>query len=195
TTRGLTVYCTARIDAVQNPSAQADQDRYLRALTASQMVDWIEYGNYVSRVKYAPLAVKGPKGRPQLATPAWPVMVQDSTRSTIPDARFMVSYWHNEEKGSDVNVASHLLIDLFSGNIDAAIVVSNDSDLKLPVAEARRRIPVAILNPRGGPSAGDLRPGHVPGAGHHWNRGLVVQDYLTNQLADPVGGVSKPAGW
>ena len=61
------VYCTARIDAVSNPSGQADQDVYLKALVAAGSVDHIEYGTYVSRVKTAPLAVRGPRDRPQLA--------------------------------------------------------------------------------------------------------------------------------
>ena len=51
------VYCTARIDAVSNPSGQADQDIYLKALLATGSVDHIEYGTYVSRVKTAPMAV------------------------------------------------------------------------------------------------------------------------------------------
>ena len=189
------IYCTARINAAQNQSAHADQDKYLKALTQTNSVDWIEFGNYVSRVKYAPLALKGPNGRPSVATSAWPVMVQDSNGNNVEDARFMVSYWHNEEKGSDVNVASHLLIDLFAGSIDAAIVVSNDSDLKLPIAHARTLIPVGVLNPRGGPSAGDLRPPHHPGLGPHWNRGLTSSDYIANQLPDSVGTVSKPVDW
>ncbi|MBY4403095.1 NYN domain-containing protein [Rhodococcus fascians] len=189
------VYCTARVDAVQSPSAHTDQDKYLKALTNAGAVDWIEYGNYVSRVKYAPLALRQPNGRPELATADWPVMVQDSAGNKVDDARFLVSYWHNEEKGSDVNVASHLLIDLFAETIDAAIVVSNDSDLKLPVAHARTRIPVGILNPRGGPSAGDLRPDHHPGQGPHWNRGLTVPDYVGSQMPDSVGNVTKPQEW
>ena len=35
-----------------------------------------------------------------------------------------------EEKGSDVNVATHLLADVFTGEVEAAMVISNDSDLK-----------------------------------------------------------------
>jgi len=42
-----------------------------------------------------------------------------------------------EEKGSDVNVATHLLLDALAQPpaMDAAIVISNDSDLELPVRE------------------------------------------------------------
>ena len=40
----------------------------------------------------------------------------------------MVSVARREEKGSDVNVATHLLIDACDNNIEAAVVISNDSD-------------------------------------------------------------------
>jgi hypothetical protein len=46
-----------------------DQDVYLKALLAAGSVDHIEYGTYVARVKTAPLAVKGPQGRPGLVSP------------------------------------------------------------------------------------------------------------------------------
>jgi hypothetical protein len=50
-----------------------------------------------------------------------------------PDAIFMVSVADREEKGSDVNVATHLLTDVCEQKIDAAVVISNDSDLALPI--------------------------------------------------------------
>ncbi|MGD8166690.1 hypothetical protein ACEXOS_005665 [Herbiconiux sp. P16] len=56
-------------------------------------------------------------------------MVQDGAGAPQPDARFMVPIARREEKGSDVNVASHLLIDVLEKRVDAAVVVSNDSDL------------------------------------------------------------------
>lgn len=59
----------------------------------------------------------------------------------------MVSVARREEKGSDVNVASHLLIDIFEQRVDAAVVISNDSDLALPVRHARQRVPVGLVNP------------------------------------------------
>lgn len=104
------VYCTARIDGASNPSGQADQDVYLKALMAAGSVDHIEYGTYVARVKMAPLATRDPHGRPQLVSPAWPVMIQDGGGAPVTGAVFMVSYANREEKGSDVNVAAHLLL-------------------------------------------------------------------------------------
>ena len=119
------VYCTARIDARTNPSAQADQDVYLKALLAANSVDFIEYGYYVSRTKTGLLAVNGSGAGapPTLVTSQWPVMVRDNSGSPVKDAEFMVSYLHMEEKGSDVNVATHLLLDVLGSTVDAAVVV------------------------------------------------------------------------
>lgn len=109
-------YCTARVDAVTNPSAHVDQDVYLKALLATGSVDWIEYGNYVARTKAALVALDDPQTRrPVIQTSGWPLMIQDSSGADVPGARFMVRYLHLEEKGSDVNVASHLLLDVLSG--------------------------------------------------------------------------------
>jgi hypothetical protein len=55
----------------------------------------------------------------------------------LPDATFMASVATWEEKGSDVNVASHLLVDVLAGDAEAAVVISNDRDLRWPVQEAR----------------------------------------------------------
>jgi uncharacterized LabA/DUF88 family protein len=184
------------VDASQNPSAHTDQDIYLKALKATSGVDHIEYGNYVARTKVAPLALKTPgNAAPNVVSSTWPVMIKDQHGNDVPNAMFMVSYLHNEEKGSDVNVASHLLIDILDQTIDGAVVVSNDSDLKFPVAEARRRIPVGVVNPSARYTAGDLQPSHLPGQGTHWNRKLRATDFTGNQMPDPAGGYAKPAGW
>ncbi len=141
------MYCTARIDGASNPSGQADQDVYLKALVAAGSVDHIEYGTYVARVKTAPLAVKDSQGRPKLVGPAWPVMIQDGHGGPVTEAVFMVSYANREEKGSDVNVAAHLLLDVLGGAVDGALVISNDSDLRFPVEQARLHVPIGVINP------------------------------------------------
>ena len=189
------VYCTARIDGAANPSGHADQDIYLKALLASGSADHIEYGTYVSRVKTAPLAVKDPHGRPSLVGPAWPVMIQDGAGQPVNGAVFMVSYANREEKGSDVNVAAHLLLDVLSADVDAALVISNDSDLRFPVEQARLRLPVGVVNPSRNYLAGDLRGDPSAGAGRHWWARLSPSDLNGHQLPDPVGSYHRPAGW
>ncbi len=189
------IYCTARVDATENQSSHADQDVYLKALAAMRSVDRIEFGYYVSRVKSAPLAVRQPNGRPRLVTPDWPVMIQDRTGMAVADARFMVSVAHREEKGSDVNVASHLLLDVLRGDVDSALVISNDSDLRFPIEQARERVPVGLVNPTPGQTAGALRAPATIGAGLHFWRKLTVRDFGSHQLPNPAGGYSMPQGW
>ena len=45
----------------------------------------------------------------------------------------LVKVVKNEEKGSDVNLATWLLIDAFDKAFDAAVVITNDSDLAEPI--------------------------------------------------------------
>jgi len=189
------VYCTARVDGAENPSGYADQDVYLKALVAAGSVDHIEYGYYVARVKTAPLATREPNGRPRLVHPGWPVMVQDGSGTPVDDAKFMVSVAHREEKGSDVNVASHLLLDTLHGHVDAAVVISNDSDLRFPVEQVRELVPLGVVNPSPNQTAGALRGEAGSGAGRHWWRKLNAGDFRRHQLADPAGGYVRPQGW
>lgn len=190
------VYCTARVDAVTNASAHADQDVYLKALRASGSVDHIEFGNYVARAKRALVATSDPlTKRPVIQSSRWPLMVQDSNGSDVRNARFMIEYLHLEEKGSDVNLASHLLVDVLSGAVDAAVVISNDSDLAFPVRKARAHVPVGMVSPRPGYAAGDLAGRKSEGVGNHWWWKLDARWYRNNQLPDPAGPYTKPPDW
>lgn len=189
------VYCTARVDVTESPSSHADQDVYLRALRATGSVDYIEYGSYVARVKTAPLAIRGRNGRPRLVAAGWPVMVQSAEGEAVSGARFMVSVAQREEKGSDVNVASHLLLDILSGAVDAAVVVSNDSDLRFPIEQARSLVPVGLVNPTTREIAGVLRATAQTGVGRHFWRQLTAEDFLAHQLPDPAEGYRMPKGW
>lgn len=191
------VYCTAVIDAASNPSGYAEQDIYLKALTAAHSVDHIAFGSYVARVKYAPLAVKADSRsrNPEIVHPQWPIMVQDAHGNPIPDATFVVSYADREEKGSDVNVAAHLLVDVLTSAVDAAIIISNDSDLQYPVSYARGQVPVGLINPSSNYLAGALRGQPSDGIGNHWWHRLSAADLHACQLADPVTSFARPADW
>lgn len=189
------VFCTARISGVGNVSGQRDQDTYLRALAAARSVDELAFGNFVTRVTAAPLAVPDRRGRPTLARSDWPVQVKDADGADVPGASFIVSVARREEKGSDVNVASHLLIDVLDGRVDAAIVVSNDSDLAFPVAHARTLVQVGMVNPTPGPTAGRLRGDSAAGVGGHWWYTLRPEDFSDVQLPEEVGRLRRPTGW
>ena len=54
-----------------------------------------------------------------------------------------------EEKGSDVNIATHIVNDGHTGAYQVAVIISNDSDLVEPVKIVRQelKLPVGVLNP------------------------------------------------
>jgi hypothetical protein len=107
----------------------------------------------------------------------------------------LVSHARREEKGSDVNVASHLLLDTLDGNIEGAIVISNDSDLRFPVQVARGRIQLGTVNPSRSYLAGDLAGNPGDGVGGHWWLQLTAADYRRHQLPHPCAGYAKPVPW
>ena len=47
--------------------------------------------------------------------------------------------------------------------MDGALVISNDSDLRFPVEQARARVPVGVVNPSHNYLAGALRGGPTAG--------------------------------
>lgn len=195
------VYCTSRILGRVSVDGHKRQDDYLRALNKAQAVDHIEFGNFFEKTKTRPIATADKKNRPVVWPAAYPIVVKDissgsvTTGVDVPDAAFMVTVGDREEKGSDVNVASHLLIDTLEGNVQAAIVVSNDSDLAFAVSEARKRIPVGVVNPNRKPNAAKLKSGPNGAAGRHWEYQLVAGDLTPYQLPDPCHGVAKPPSW
>ena len=60
-----------------------------------------------------------------------------------------------EEKGSDVNLATHLLHDAHTAKFDIGVVISNDSDLLEPIKLVRHHLKkqVGVLNPHNIPAA------------------------------------------
>lgn len=189
------VFCTARINGALNQSGQIRQDAYLRALKLANSVDEISLGNYVTRTSVAPMAVADSKGKPIIVKPNWPIKVKDGSGANQPDAVFMTSVARREEKGSDVNVASHLLIDILDLKIDAAIVISNDSDLAFPVQSMRFRVPIGVVNPTFGQTAGKLKGRPADGVGAHWWSQLSANDFQVSQLPSILGKLTKPPGW
>ena len=99
-----------------------------------------------------------------------------------------------EEKGSDVNLATHLLVDGFRNDFELAVVVSNDSDLLLPIRFVVQELgkPVGLLNPQKHVSVA-LQP-HVTFIKHIRRRVLTLSQFPLT-LTDSVGTFSKPATW
>ena len=98
-----------------------------------------------------------------------------------------------EEKGSDVNIAVHLLNDAWLDLYDCAVIVSNDSDLaeslKLVKTQHKKRIGLV-----------------TPGKSHPSKELMQYADFVkrirtgvlaASQLPDPIPGttIHKPASW
>ena len=186
------VYCSARVSGAEDPQKEIDQSIYIRALRESGSVDHFEFGSFRHRISYAPLAIQGKKNRPKIFSPTPPILIQTNAQDFIHDSRFIATIARWEEKGSDVNVASHLLIDCMSNRIDAAIVISNDSDLRLPIEKVVDQIPIGVINPSKNPTAGALRKlkGHNDQVFFYQ---LKQDDYLNCQLS--YRDVRKPKDW
>lgn len=106
--------------------------------------------------------------------------------------------WRTEEKGSDVNLASHLILDGFRARYDLAIVVSNDSDLKEPIRIVREELkaPVGVLNPHSNRSWA-LSPRNLP-AGSFYKpirAGVLAACQFPDQMEDAKGKFGKPSRW
>lgn len=189
------VYCTARVDPADSQSAFNDQDVYLKALKAHGSIDVLELGRYVARAKKAPLARETRYGGAEIITPSGQERWSGLPIHQQGQEMYIATIRNREEKGSDVNVATHLLASIFLKEIDAAIVISNDSDLALPLKIARTLVPVGTVNPGSKPLAGALRGSKSDGPGGHWWANLSPQHYYTHQMPDQVGRWHKPPDW
>lgn len=189
------VYCTAFIDGQSNEAGRRRQGAYVRALQARGSFDHLEEGKFVAWTRHGLLATADSRDRPVIARSGWPIQVRDRRGRPVRDAQFMVSYLSSQEKGSDVNVATHLVKDVLDERADAAIVISNDADLRLPLQLARQSVPVGTVNPGKRPTAGDLRGQHDEGAGGHWWRKLTAEDFRSCQMPEVVGDYHRPKGW
>ena len=162
-------YFTALVIPRQNdPDQLTRQKIYLRALRSIKAE--IIYGQYLSHVVKAYRATCKP-GEPR-----------------------MVEIIKSEEKGSDVNIASHMLLDAFNGKYDCAVLVSGDSDLTTPLKMARYdfKKTVGVLNPQKNPCKA------LKGTAtfyKHIRESALASAQFPVVLSDEQGSFHKPTGW
>ena len=100
-----------------------------------------------------------------------------------------------EEKGSDVNLATHLLLDGFRQAADAFVVVSNDSDLAEPM-----RVLIQEFQRTVGLVAPTKQPSNVLlGTGlqiiRELREGVLGAAQLPARLQDEHRTIYKPKSW
>jgi uncharacterized LabA/DUF88 family protein len=100
-----------------------------------------------------------------------------------------------EEKGSDVNLAAHLLIDGFSGLYEVAIVVSNDSDLAMPIRYVRDTLGHAtiVINPDPNKTSKTLL--HSASEIRTLRKGVLSACQFPDIIRYPKGAIHKPPTW
>lgn len=151
-----------------------NQAMYIRALETISVLT-LHYGQFRDRRIFRPLVTPIPNH----------------------SSRF-VEVWDTEEKGTDVNLASYLLIDGVEGEFEQAVVISNDSDLALPIRMVRDRlgIPIGIVNPNLDQKA--IAPKELTDSTTFVRRlrpNTLRNCQFPTQLQDATGIITKPAGW
>lgn len=163
-------YFTARVSAVPtNRHAPALQETYLRALRTLPEVELI-FGHFLTSKAKRPLA----------------------------DGSGWVTILRTEEKGSDVNLATHLVADAFLGRYQAALVVSNDSDLCEPIRVVTRDIGlgVGVLMPLCRPGRRKSRA--LQKVATFWKpirRGAVAASQFPDVVSWKGQDIHKPDSW
>ncbi len=165
-------YFTARLDPRPgNPFQRLRQQTYLRALATLTNLK-THYGVFRSGVRWR-----------QLAEPIY----------GLPNR---VRVLHTEEKGTDVNLATRLLVDGFDEDYEQAVIVSNDADFADAMQYVRDGLglKVTLVNP-------DRRyasPTRLKNAATYVKRlwkSHLRRSQFPESLSDKVGVIRKPAGW
>lgn len=170
-------FFTARITSQpHNPLAPERQGLYLRAIRTIPNLS-IHLGRFSStptRAPAFPLVYPYPNG------PAQTVRILKT-----------------EEKRSDVNLATLLLVDCVDDDFDEAVAISNDSDLMLPIEYAVDRFgkTVGVINPhRRNRVSGEL----VRAASWSFkeiNQSVLAASQFPDVIADAHGQITKPSTW
>lgn len=180
-------YYTANISGKIDPGAPARQRTYFSALKTVPEIE-IYKGNFSFKEKWAALVM------PPVAKPdnyIWP--------QNLPE---LVKIQSAEEKGSDVNLASHLVRDAFTNQFDAAFVITNDTDLIEPIkiANSEAGKVVGLLSPiiRGQKPDGKWEDAHI-GLRNVASFTLYIHNvhFVKAQFPHTIIGttISRPASW
>ena len=164
-------YFTALVNArPQDPDQPLRQQIYLRALKTIPNFEII-LGHFLSHEVSMPLA-NCPPGQQRYA-----------------------QVIKTEEKGSDVNLATHLLHDGYQGAYGVAIVISNDSDLVEAIKIVRNELKkgVIVLNPFKDTPSQELN--RVATFVKPIRQGVLADSQFPGRLKDRNGSFYKPPGW
>ncbi len=163
-------YFTAHIlEQPNNPGARSRQLVYLRALRTIPNLT-IHLGQMKERTKIRPLK-KDP-----------------STYEEFLDV---------EEKGSDVNLATRLLLDATTRDYEHAVIVSNDADFADAMRGVRDELErkVSLVSPETGNAPIPKKLEDAATYVRKIRNSLLRESQFPDQLSDDKGVISKPPEW
>lgn len=148
-------YFTAEVEPTpRDPDKAVRQQTYFRALRTIPCLT-IHTGTFLTSPRRQrvihPISIPG-------LNPPLQAAAEPEVRRVL-DALESVHVRHTEEKGSDVNLASYLLLDACDQDCEAVLIISNDSDLATPTRIVRDRfgLDATVFNPHKGNSTYLLR--------------------------------------
>ncbi len=111
------------------------------------------------------------------------------------DRHKIVLVIYTEEKGSDVNLATHLLIDGVGKEYDSAVVISNDSDLEAPIKYVRDvlKLPIILMNPDEKSTSKTLA--RAASSVRQIRKGVLEASQFPEKMTDRAGTFHKPEAW
>lgn len=171
-------YCTAKVIDYKNNGVTTRQGFYLSALKTNPKLEVI-FGKFKKREKTV------------FIDP--PVDILLSTgKGQRPAKKGIFTGQCFEEKGTDVNLATRLLIDLYEDKFDTALILSNDTDYKMAVHQVRRKgKKIFVVNTRL-----DCEPDiELRNVSTKSSRKLTEQMLKDSQFPDLVGTIRKPKDW
>lgn len=164
-------YYTAHVSGRLDPDAPRRQQIYLKALKTLSDVS-MYYGNFLPKTKWRPVA-------------------HDRWKPHV-----FIEVHDTEEKGSDVNLAAHLVRDAFLDAYDVALVMSQDTDLCEPIRIVSKEVnkPVGLVWLDG------RQPNKKLKQAASFVRHITVPDLRASQLPEKIMGkdgryIERPESW
>jgi uncharacterized LabA/DUF88 family protein len=99
-----------------------------------------------------------------------------------------------EEKETDVNIATHLVNDAHNKKFEKAVVISNDSDLVLPINIVVKEInlPITVISPH---NRNSIELNRVASGIKKIRKGLLKASQFPEKLTDDTGTFHIPNAW
>lgn len=214
-------YYTARVSGAADPDQPRQQQIYLNAMKTVPEIE-IFYGKFLAKTVWCPLMnlpaadraiitgqkdvcfpvgtypIQADQNLPQCKNEILSIgSYSNSTKNVIVPKRDAIKaqvHWM-EEKGSDVNLACHLVNDAWACRFDTAAVLSNDTDLVEPIRIVTQELKksVILLCPSRHGASQPLRS--VSSSVRHIRYSHLKSSLFTDSISTQENTIQKPPSW